>query len=305
MAAEDREPDGSDAGGLDRDLDELYGVPLDVFVATRDRLARERRANGDSNGAAELRGRRKPSRAAWALNRAVRDAPAALDAVVSAGVALRATQQRSLAHADASALRDATRNRHDAVRFVADIAVASLGPTGESARAAIEETLNAASLDPEAAALVRAGQLSEELGPVDVFATLEPSPSTTTRAQAPNVTPARVPPSPARAERPAPKKPAPPREPNAAAMARLGTARAEAAAATAELQTAEAAHERARVALDEAAAAVERAEDAAASARRANHDAAQRARDARRRAANAEQQLRQAEGAAARAESDR
>jgi hypothetical protein len=294
-------PDSDDFG---HDLDELYGVPLDAFVATRDRLARARRERGDRDGAAGLRSRRKPSRAAWALNRAVRVATTALDAVVAAGDALREAQQRSLSRSDPNAVRDAARNRHDAVRFLADIAVAALGGAGESARTAIEETLNAASLDPEAAALVHAGQLTEELGPIDVFATLEPSLTRTNRPD-PRDTPA--PPAPAKraaspAERAAPAKAASQRERTPTAIAKLHTARSEADAAATELQAAEAAQEQARVALDDAAAAVERAEDAAAAARRANHDAAQRVRDMRRRAANAEQALRRAEGAAARAE---
>jgi hypothetical protein len=292
--------DGSD-GDLERELDELYGVALDAFIATRDRLARERRASGDRAGATELRGRRKPSRAAWALNRAVRVAPVQFDAVVTAGAALHDAQQRSLEKADADTLRDLTRNRRDAVRAFADVAVAAIGRSGESARAAIEETLNTASLDPSAATRVRAGRLTEELGPVDVFATLDPGPTRTTPAKKAVAPPARVRRSADQTGRAASRDTDLPRVSDTA-VSRIETARAEAAAATAELQHAEAAHEQARVALDDAAAAVEQAEDAAAAARRANHNAAERVRDARRRAAHAEQQLHRAEAAAARAE---
>ena len=48
------------------DVDELYGLPIDRFVAERGAVARGLRADGKREEAARVSGLRKPSVAAWA-----------------------------------------------------------------------------------------------------------------------------------------------------------------------------------------------------------------------------------------------
>ncbi len=278
--------DGDDA------IDDLYAADLDDFVARRDQLAKARRASGDRDAAASVKQLRKPSRAAWAVNQAVRRAPDKLDAVLDAGAALRDVQQRALREGAGAGLHDAVRARQRAVAALADVGVAALGPTGESARDAIEQTLQAASIDDEAAAAVRAARLVQELEPPDIFATLQPGPAR------PAPRPA-APAKPARRE----KAPAAPKErtPSAAerraleqaeaAEAEAATARREADAAQRELESAKARADELTDAARDAAAA---ADDARAEAR----DAGARARDARKAAERAEQAARRARAAA-------
>jgi hypothetical protein len=73
---------------IDRALDELYGLPPDEFMARRDALAKELKAAGDKDAAAEVKKQHKPTQAAHALNRLARDAKAELEALFEAGKVL-------------------------------------------------------------------------------------------------------------------------------------------------------------------------------------------------------------------------
>jgi hypothetical protein len=55
------------------EIDELWGLPLDEFTAVRDALAKELRAKGRGDDAAEVAALRKPTVAAWVVNRLARD----------------------------------------------------------------------------------------------------------------------------------------------------------------------------------------------------------------------------------------
>jgi hypothetical protein len=273
----------------DQAIDDLYAGDLDDFVARRDRLARELRAAGDRDAATAAKQLRKPSRAAWAVNQAVRGAPDRFDAVLDAGAALRDAQQRALREGAGSGLHDAVRARQRAVSDLADVAVAALGATGESARDAIEQTLQAASIDDDAAQAVREARLVQELEPPDIFATFEPGPArpTPTRAAKPTAPPAK------RAE--------PERRPTAArrrAADKASDAEAAAAAARRDADEAQREADAAKAHADELTGAARDAAAAADEARAAARDAAARARDARKAAERAEQAARRARAAA-------
>jgi hypothetical protein len=71
------------------EIEALYGLPLDRFTAARNDLARRLRAEGrreDAEGAAALR---KPSLAAWAVNRLVREHRDDVDALLDAAARIR------------------------------------------------------------------------------------------------------------------------------------------------------------------------------------------------------------------------
>jgi hypothetical protein len=282
--------------------DALYAAALDEFIAQRDQLARDLRSGGDRDAAASIKQLRKPSRVAWAVNQAVRRAPELFDAVVHTGAALRDAQQRALSEGAGSGLQDAVRARQTAVRALADVAVDALGSTGASARDAIEQTLNAASIDDNAAGAVREARLTEELEPPDIFSTFSTL----------DVGPGR-PPVPARAKHPTEPTPRPkaakPRraaqeEPRQADRRERQQAerneRAEASAIEArrEAEEAQEAHEQAQARAEELAQQARDAADAAEKARRAVRHAATAARDARRRAERAEREAQAARPAA-------
>jgi DNA repair exonuclease SbcCD ATPase subunit len=147
---------------LDGALDELYGVDPSEFVATRKALVARLRADGRTDDARQLAAARRPTRAAWALNQLARRAPSVLDALVEAARDLQAAQADALAR-DRDRLREATRAYRAALVRAADVASAALGESpGESVRAQIADTLQAAATDEETAALLRHGRLTHD-----------------------------------------------------------------------------------------------------------------------------------------------
>jgi hypothetical protein len=75
---------GADDTGLERALAELHRGPLEDFIRRRDALSKELRAARKREQATTVKGLRKPSRTAWALNLAVLGDGDALGPVVAA-----------------------------------------------------------------------------------------------------------------------------------------------------------------------------------------------------------------------------
>lgn len=69
---------------LERAFASVYGGPLEDFVARRDSLAKQLRSDGDRDSASTVKGLRKPSRMAWALDLGALDAQHALEALGAA-----------------------------------------------------------------------------------------------------------------------------------------------------------------------------------------------------------------------------
>ena len=111
---------------------------------------------------------RRPSPAAWAVNQLARRHRADLEDLLRLGEALRATQDRTLGGADAGELRQAARARRDALARLTESAMSLLEVRGAGAAAhqgEVAATLEAASVDPEAAAEVSGGRLTTSLEP--------------------------------------------------------------------------------------------------------------------------------------------
>ncbi len=140
-------------------VDRLYGLPLEDFVRERDALAKALRGDGDREGAKAVKALAKPTRAAWVVNRVVREQRDAVDAVAAAADALADAQAAALSGSGGGALRTGT----EAARSAIDHVLAGV-PAGESeaTRDAVRATLHAAVIDPEARAAVLAGRLTHE-----------------------------------------------------------------------------------------------------------------------------------------------
>jgi len=135
----------------------LYGLDLEDFVSERDALAKRLRAEGDRDGAATVKKLAKPTRAAWAVNRLVRDRPEEIEALVAAGAALAGAQEQLLDGADAGVLRGAA----DAARALVD-ALADEAPVDGAARDKVRATLHAATVDEDVREEVAAGRVTKE-----------------------------------------------------------------------------------------------------------------------------------------------
>jgi hypothetical protein len=138
-------------------IDELYGLELEDFVRERDALAKRLRDEGDKEGAAAVKKLAKPTRAAWAVNRLVRDRPKEMRALVEAGEALSGAQEQLLEGADAAVLRQAA----DAARNLVD-ALAAEAPVDGPTRDKVRSTLHAATVDEDVRAEIASGRLLKE-----------------------------------------------------------------------------------------------------------------------------------------------
>lgn len=72
-----------------KEIDALYGLPLDEFTKARNELARELRRQGRRDEAEEVASLRKPSLAAWVVNQLARQSRKDVEALVGAAAAIR------------------------------------------------------------------------------------------------------------------------------------------------------------------------------------------------------------------------
>ncbi|MDA0168306.1 hypothetical protein OJ998_04340 [Solirubrobacter taibaiensis] len=144
--------------------DELFALPLEAFIAGRDKLAKELRKS-DKDAAAVLAKLPKPTPAAWAANQVAREEPDLIATLLDAGAALRAAQDAALAGGGAENLRTATQAERRAVDDVMRVAV-KLKPAGKPLSRAMADrlrtTLHAAAGDPELRAALSDGRLVGE-----------------------------------------------------------------------------------------------------------------------------------------------
>jgi len=150
------------------DSDELYGLPLDRFIAERGALARSLRGDGRREEATAVAALRKPSVAAWAVNQLVRTQPKPVADLFAAGDQLREVQSAVLDGREApAALRVAVEAERAAVDALIAAASGLLSSEGHELSPAVldrvAETLNAAALDDDARASVEGGRLQREL----------------------------------------------------------------------------------------------------------------------------------------------
>jgi hypothetical protein len=152
--------------GLLRDqVDALYGTPRDAFVAERDRRVKALRADGHREVAATLRGCRKPTVPAWAVDQLPRRHPEAVEALIDAATAVRDRQRRAASGRSAE-LREASTAYHERLRALRDLAaevIAGAGSSPASHLDEVERTLAAAAADPQHHDTLRRGVFERPL----------------------------------------------------------------------------------------------------------------------------------------------
>lgn len=160
---------------LDEVLDELYGAPLDEFVAERKRLAQK--LGGDEGK--ELAKLRKPNVAAWVLNQLARRERRDVDLLLDAGHRLRQAQAGVLRGGEKESFEDARRKESDALKRLTKAAERLLrdarGTASASALAQVGESLRAAAVTEEGREVLARGRFVEPLraSGFDVFAGID------------------------------------------------------------------------------------------------------------------------------------
>lgn len=131
--------------------DGLYALPPAEFTASRNAAA----GHADKPLAAEIRGLRKPSVAAAAVNALVREHPDVVDAILDVGDRMR----EAFAERDRTAIRELTGERQRLLQQ----AIRDAGTASAAVQREVEDTLQAAVIDAAAAAAVRSGLLVRSL----------------------------------------------------------------------------------------------------------------------------------------------
>lgn len=141
----------------DDDLDELYWVSPDKFTATRSRLAAAAKERGDAESAKKISAARKPTAAAWVVNRLALSHAKSTQRLTDLGERLRSAHAamdgariREMSHEQRKLIEELTRTAFDAAETKNPSAALREGVTG---------TLQAAIADPEVAA--RLGRLAK------------------------------------------------------------------------------------------------------------------------------------------------
>lgn len=141
--------------------DDLYEVPPDEFVAARNALAKQLRADGRKDEAAVVAKLRRPSVGAWALNQVARSSPDVVDAAIAAGAQLRAATEATVAGKPGE-LRAATAAERAAANAVVKAAAKHLGARADALTPALLATLRVAALDADVADQLRRGVLDAD-----------------------------------------------------------------------------------------------------------------------------------------------
>src|SRR6266511_2250926 len=172
---------------LDRELDDLFGRPLSEFTTARNELARRLKKAGQEEAAGRVQALRKPSVPVWAVNQLARRHPDEVKELVDAGERLRKAQQAAFRGSGRDAVREATTAERTATRTLTRLARDLLAEDGRPPTRAvtdrIDSLLRSSAIEPEAAELLVAGRLSEEVDSTGFGAVAEIAPARPPRAK--------------------------------------------------------------------------------------------------------------------------
>jgi hypothetical protein len=156
---------------LDVAIDELFRLPPDRFVAQRDALAASLREDKRKEDAAAVKKLRRPTVAAWAVNRLADVDADRLTDLAALPRQIRDAQQAAV-NGDPSAMRTTQRRRMELVGGLTDAALRAARDAGvdaEGSRRDVTGLREAASLDPSVAAEVTSGRLQRTVEPPSAF----------------------------------------------------------------------------------------------------------------------------------------
>jgi len=167
---------------LDDALNELYDAAPEEFVAERKRLAKQLKADGHEADAGHVAKLRKPTVAAWALNRLARDHRRDIDLLLDSGHRLRAAQARVLRGEAREMFEQAQRTERETIGRLVRGADQLLGERGGASSTVLEQvaaSLHAAAVSEQGREILAAGQFTEPLTleGFDAVAGLAPPPS--------------------------------------------------------------------------------------------------------------------------------
>ncbi|TML11921.1 MAG: hypothetical protein E6G39_12725 [Actinobacteria bacterium] len=151
---------------LDDEIQQLYHVRPEDFVAARNSLVRSLRKEGRRDDAASAAKVRRPSVSAWALNQVAREEPQLVAGLLDEGARLREAMQRAVQGdaVDVRPAQQAERRAADAVVAAARRRLVQLGQAdNDAATLRLTNTLRATSLNDSLADRLRKGVLDADV----------------------------------------------------------------------------------------------------------------------------------------------
>lgn len=166
---------GRKQADVEPEIDRLFDLAPEEFTAARDELAKRMQAEGRPDDARAIKAIRRPTVPAWVVNQVARRHSREVEELLETGGALRRAQRKVLSGVKGVDFREASERRRAVVTRLMRAAEEILRKSGRAATAgeAARTTFEAASLDDEAGALLRAGRLSKELPPPASFGAVE------------------------------------------------------------------------------------------------------------------------------------
>ena len=156
------------APATEKRLDELYREHPEGFVAGRNEIANDLRDAGEGEEADRIKNLRRPTTAAWLINRIALTSPAQVERLAETSRRLEAAQAQALEGKEQAAdeWRAAAESENEGIAGVLERAkelAADAGhpPSGRTLEL-VEETLRAATGDPELRESVLRGRLERE-----------------------------------------------------------------------------------------------------------------------------------------------
>jgi hypothetical protein len=150
----------------DKQIDQLYSVPLDEFVERRNEFARSLRKDANGQAADEVGKLRKPTLPAWTVNQLARREKMRLRGLLTAGERLRKAHEELLVGGSPEALQQGREGERRAIAELVGAAERLLKEAGHPASEAtlerVRETLHAAVVDEGIGRRVREGRLDKE-----------------------------------------------------------------------------------------------------------------------------------------------
>jgi hypothetical protein len=152
----------------DKRLDELYREHPEGFVSARNQLVKDLRAAGERDEADRVKKLRRPTAAAWLINRAALTSPGQVEDFGETSRQLEEAQDQALEGKEEGAAewRAAAAREREAAAAVVDVAESVARdaghPASERALELVGETLQAAAADPELRERVLSGRVERE-----------------------------------------------------------------------------------------------------------------------------------------------
>jgi len=148
-------------------MDELWRATPDEFVAVRNQLAKQLKADGKTDEAETVKKLKKPSVAVWAVNRLARERASVVADLVELGRQVEVATADAMKGEGAGALRELDRQRKHAVGDAATAAAAVAEeaglPLSPAMAGRVTSTLDNASLAQATRDLLAAGRIPTEL----------------------------------------------------------------------------------------------------------------------------------------------